>query len=78
MDLTDFPQELRMERIVSHSGLLAACPGCGKQPKHILRLGKNLHFLECPPCGTRTAKFPTAQQAVEAWEAHETTYARAA
>lgn len=51
-------------------GQLAAC-SCGRQPKHWFVRGKNLHFLECSPCGERTSKHPTFQQAVEAWEARE-------
>ena len=52
-------------------GQLAQCPGCGKQPRAYHVLGKNLYLLECYPCGLRTAKQPTMQQAVEQWEAQE-------
>lgn len=54
-------------------GTLAACPACGCQPKHYHTLGADKHHLECPPCGLRTAKMPTFQQAVELWEASDTT-----
>lgn len=49
------------------SGQLTPCPK-GHQPKHYHVRGADLHFLECSPCGTRTAKYDTFQQAVEAWE----------
>lgn len=52
-------------------GQLAPCKGCGRQPRHYLVRGRGQHLLECAPCGTRTAKLPTFQQAVEAWEADE-------
>lgn len=62
-----------IQRQIHIDGTLAACPGCGKQPKHYHVLGKDLHLLECPPCGLRTAKMATFQQAVELWEANDTT-----
>lgn len=51
-------------------GQLTACPGkdCGRQPKHWVVRGKNLHMLECTPCGNRTPKFSTFNEAVAAWE----------
>jgi len=60
-----------MQREERMTGSLAACR-CGKQPKHYVTLGKDLHHLECPPCGLRTAKLPTLQEAVECWEAQGT------
>lgn len=41
---------------------------CGKQPKHIYTKGRDLHALECPPCGVRTARFPMLSLALQAWE----------
>lgn len=49
------------------AGTLSACAH-GHQPKHIEVRGKGQHFLECAPCQVRTAKFPSLQEAVEAWE----------
>lgn len=41
---------------------------CGKQPKHWQeRNGQKLHFLECSPCGTRTAKVPEFSDALTLW-----------
>lgn len=59
-----------MQQQIKIEGVLAAC-NCGRQPKHYLWHGKNQHFLECSPCGTRTALFPTFQEAVESWERHD-------
>lgn len=53
-------------------GHLAPCGTCGRQPHHYEVRGTNQHFLECSPCRTRTAKFRTLQEAVEAWEAQNT------
>jgi len=61
-----------MERIQRFPGTLAPCPGCGGQPKHVHRLGGDKHYLECCPCGTRTAPFSSLNEAVEAWERTET------
>jgi hypothetical protein len=69
-DLTDFPEEFQMQRVIRHTGLFAAC-ACGRQPKHISERWDRAHWMECPPCGVRTAKFGTAQEAVAAWEAQE-------
>lgn len=55
--------------MVPIEGTLAACPSCGRQPRHYEVRGKGTHLLECAPCNSRTPKFPTFQQAVEAWEA---------
>lgn len=58
-------QQMKLE------GQLAGCPSCQRQPKHYYVYGKGLHLLECAPCGLRTAKMPTLQQAVEAWEGNQ-------
>ena len=55
------------QRQIRINGELNQC-SCGKQPKHYQQLGKDTHFLECPPCGVRTAKYPTFQEAVSDWE----------
>lgn len=51
-------------------GQFAPCI-CGRQPRIYRVRGRELFLLECAPCGTRTPKLPTLQQAVEAWEAGE-------
>jgi len=56
-----------MERLTRFDGEIAAC-SCGKQPRHLHRLGPQTHAVECPPCGVRTSFYPTAQQAVADWE----------
>lgn len=56
-----------MERLTSLEGKISPC-ACARQPRHLHRLGKNVHALECPPCGVRTAFFPTLQEAVAEWE----------
>jgi hypothetical protein len=61
-----------IQRQIKIEGTLAGCPGCGKQPKHYHVLGRDQHLLECYPCGLRTAKMPTLQQAIELWEAQDT------
>jgi len=61
-----------MDRMIRIDGTLAACHTCSGQPKHFeTRMRGGLHHLECPACRVRTARFPTFQQAVEAWEAKE-------
>ncbi len=50
------------------SGKLAPCPSCGGQPTHIRVRGVERHFLECCPCQSRTSKYGSLQEAVEAWE----------
>jgi hypothetical protein len=68
-----------MQRMIPISGVLNPCPGCGRQPKHWhepAHGGK--HFMECSIDGIRTPRFPTAQEAVEAWERHETAAVRVA
>lgn len=56
------------QRQIRIDGELTACK-CNRQPKHYVHMGKDLHFLEYPPCGVRTGKFDTFQEAVEQWEA---------
>jgi len=56
-----------MQRQIPITGELTPCK-CGRQPKHYESLGRQVHHLECSPCGTRTPKMPTFQQAVEHWE----------
>lgn len=58
---------------VKIEGQLAGCPGCSRQPRAYHVRGKDLYLLECSPCGLRTAKMPTLQEAVAQWEANETT-----
>jgi hypothetical protein len=50
---------------------LSPC-SCGRQPRHYNVRGKDLHFLECSPCGTRTAKHATYQEAMGSWESNST------
>jgi len=70
---------MSIQRQLKIEGQLAGCPTCGKQPKHYESIGKGLHHLECPPCGTRTPKFATFGEAVQKWEIAETVhYERAA
>lgn len=52
-------------------GQLAPCQGCKGQPKVYHVHGKGRWLLECAPCGVRTAKHGTLQEAVEAWEVGE-------
>jgi|JI10StandDraft_1071094.scaffolds.fasta_scaffold2495550_2 hypothetical protein len=60
-----------MERISRLSGTLTSC-ACERQPMHVERRGYGgTHWLECPPCGTRTPRFPSLNEAVEAWERAE-------
>lgn len=54
------------------SGTLTGCPSCGAQPKHVEQKGKEAHWLECCPCGTRTARCTSLTEAVEAWERQDT------
>jgi hypothetical protein len=50
------------------TGTLTPCASCKGQPKHIEQRGRERHWLECCPCGTRTAPSATLNEAVEAWE----------
>ena len=61
-----------IQQQIQIEGQLAACPGCGRQPKAYYVRGKGLHILECAPCGLHTAKMPTMQESVALWEAMET------
>lgn len=61
-----------IQRQMKIEGELAGCPGCGRQPKHYHVLGKNMHFLECAPCGLRTARMSSLQEAIALWEAQDT------
>lgn len=56
-----------MERLVPFEGQITPC-SCGKQPRHLHRLGKDIHAIDCPPCGVRTGFYPSVQQALEEWE----------
>lgn len=71
-DLHDTAESLRSQDMIQTArkleGELSPCPDCMRQPFHIHVRGRNLHFLECPPCELRTTKHPTLQQAVDAWE----------
>ena len=58
-------------------GKLANCPSCGRQPRVYGVRGKEQRLLECAPCGIRTAKLPTMQEAVAMWERQETQPVRA-
>lgn len=57
-----------LQRAVPIEGQLTPCT-CERQPKHYLCLGKNLHFLECAPCGVTTRKYASFQLAADEWEA---------
>jgi hypothetical protein len=57
-----------LQRAVRIDGLLAPC-SCGRQPKHYHSPGKDLHFLECAPCGVTTRRYSSFQLAVDEWEA---------
>lgn len=56
-----------MERLTNLGGQITPCT-CGKQPRALHRLGKNVHALECCPCQVRTAFHPTLQEALAEWE----------
>lgn len=56
-----------IEHQIKIEGELSPCRRCGRQPRHFAA-GEKQHFLECSPCRSRTSKFPTFQEAVEAWE----------
>lgn len=49
-------------------GPLTGCPQCDRQPKHCHVRGRDLHSLECPPCGLRTARLSSFSDALTAWE----------
>jgi hypothetical protein len=56
-----------MERLIPFGGTVTSCL-CGKQPRHLHRIGKDVHAVDCPPCGTRTAFHATVQEALQEWE----------
>lgn len=56
-----------MERLTRFDGEITACT-CGRQPRHLHRLGPQTHAVECPPCGVRTGFHKTAQECVAEWE----------
>lgn len=60
-----------MQKQVKIEGTVAACRGCGRQPKVYNCLGPGTYFLECSVCGVRTAKHPALQLALEDWETGE-------
>lgn len=61
-----------MERLTRFDGELTPC-SCKRQPRHLHRFTHGgQHAVECPPCGTRTAFFPTVQEAVQEWEQSKT------
>lgn len=60
-----------MERRITLTGTLNNCK-CGKQPQLFhnnigYRVGDQFYF-ECPVCGIKLWKFPSAAEAVENWE----------
>jgi hypothetical protein len=62
-----------VQYMIKIEGELAKCPGCGRQPRAYHTRGRDQYHLECAPCGLRTAKMGTMQEAVAQWEASETT-----
>lgn len=50
-------------------GELSGCPKCGCQPRLYLNLGAVEYHFECQPCRFRMWARPTAQEAVQDWEA---------
>jgi len=63
-----------VEKISRLQGQIAACPGCGHQPMYVQnKIRGGQHWLECPPCGTRTSRFGTLNEAVESWERADVT-----
>lgn len=57
-----------MERQIP-MGELSGCPKCNGQPRMYLNLGTSEHHFECQPCRFRMWARPTAQEAVQDWEA---------
>lgn len=47
--------------------LVAGCPNCCRQPRHITRLGKGTHSIECGTCQIRTPPAVTRDAALAAW-----------
>jgi hypothetical protein len=60
-----------MERLYRLDREVTACRACNAQPKAVLRYGKNTHHLECCPCMSRTAPFPSLAEAIAAWDRQE-------
>jgi hypothetical protein len=60
-----------MERIYRLDREVTACSSCNRQPKAVLRFGKNTHRLECCNCESRTAPHPSLSEAIAAWERQE-------
>ena len=48
---------------------IAPCPGCGNPPGGAVRVGKGMFsfWLECRPCGRRTADGQGFELALEEW-----------
>lgn len=60
-----------MERLYRLDREVTPCRACDAQPKAVLRYGKNEHWLECCPFLSRTAPFPSLQEAIAAWDRQE-------
>lgn len=43
------------------------CAGCHGHPLHVHTRGKNVHHIECPRCGTRTAPTESRELALREW-----------
>jgi len=56
-----------MQTQLKLTGALSSCR-CGKQPKAYSERHGQSFFLECAIDSTRTPKFATLQEAVQAWE----------
>jgi len=60
-----------MQTQLKLSGTLSSSR-CTKQSKAYSERHGQSFFLECSLCATRTPKFPTLQEAVQAWETADT------
>lgn len=60
-----------MERLYRLEREVTPCRACDAQPKVVNRYGKNTYHLECCPCMSRTAPFPSLQEAIAAWDRQE-------
>lgn len=56
---------------ISHPHPLPACRQCGKPPRHYIVRGKDLHLIECAPCGITSGKHPSLAQALAVWTVTE-------
>lgn len=56
-----------MERQISISELAITPCGCSSMPKGYHRVGGNTYFLECSPCGKRTARHASIKLAAADW-----------